>query len=318
MSFYRAFFFPVPVSYHYVPVLCGCESLLHWIPLCQSHMLVNRILALFAAGMVIPRLPRSDISWATAMVGAIIMPHNIYLHSALVLSRSNPCSHLLFLISCILFSGCQFGQREEEGRTDVHAYLTDCRQWLTLREHFNYRTWTSLLRSRPPLNCTAVDLGFYAHPICKSSYNSHPVAFVVLQPLKVSSFSWESHTSNNLSRNPLGCRKINGNIIGRKKEAANYFYIESAIALVLSWLINTFVLSVFAKGFFGTAKEDVGLENAGNYLGDTFGAGMKYIWAIGLLAAGHFPSTFLPLQEYATFMLSHTFLPKNILLSSIE
>lgn len=39
------------------------------------------------AGMVIPRLPRSDLTWATAIVGAIIMPHNIYLHSALVQSR---------------------------------------------------------------------------------------------------------------------------------------------------------------------------------------------------------------------------------------
>ena len=75
-------------------------------------------------------------------------------------------------------------------------------------------------------------------------------------------------------------------MIGRVKEAANYFYIESAIALVISWIINTFVLAVFAKGFYGTAFENVGLENAGQYLGDTFGSSMKYIWAIGLLAAG--------------------------------
>lgn len=74
--------------------------------------------------------------------------------------------------------------------------------------------------------------------------------------------------------------------MGRKKEAANYFYIESGIALFLSWIINTFVLTVFAKGFYGTAREDVGLENAGQYLGDKFGPAMKYIWAVGLLAAG--------------------------------
>ena len=40
-----------------------------------------------AAGLVVPQLPRSDLTWATAIVGAIIMPHNIYLHSALVQSR---------------------------------------------------------------------------------------------------------------------------------------------------------------------------------------------------------------------------------------
>ena len=41
-------------------------------------------------GMLVPRLPRRDLTWATAIVGAIIMPHNIYLHSALVQSRSVP------------------------------------------------------------------------------------------------------------------------------------------------------------------------------------------------------------------------------------
>lgn len=30
----------------------------------------------------------------------------------------------------------------------------------------------------------------------------------------------------------------------------------------------------------------IGLENAGQYLGDTFGPLMKYVWAVGLLAAG--------------------------------
>ena len=31
---------------------------------------------------------------------------------------------------------------------------------------------------------------------------------------------------------------------------------------------------------------DIGLENAGAYLGDTFGPLMRVIWAVGLLAAG--------------------------------
>lgn len=40
-----------------------------------------------AEGFVIPRLPRSNIGHAVALIGSLIMPHNIYLHSALVQSR---------------------------------------------------------------------------------------------------------------------------------------------------------------------------------------------------------------------------------------
>lgn len=32
--------------------------------------------------------------------------------------------------------------------------------------------------------------------------------------------------------------------------------------------------------------QDIGLENAGVYLGNTYGPVMVYIWALGLLAAG--------------------------------
>jgi Mn2+/Fe2+ NRAMP family transporter len=81
-------------------------------------------------------------------------------------------------------------------------------------------------------------------------------------------------------------RKINSRVVGRIKEAVAYFNIESAIALAVSLLINLFVLSVFAKGFYGREEGDIGLENAGQFLGRTFGLQMKYIWAVGLLAAG--------------------------------
>lgn len=40
-----------------------------------------------ASGFVTPRVPRSNISQAVALVGSLIMPHNIYLHSALVQTR---------------------------------------------------------------------------------------------------------------------------------------------------------------------------------------------------------------------------------------
>jgi len=36
---------------------------------------------------VIPRIPEGALTAALGLVGAVIMPHNIYLYSSLVLSR---------------------------------------------------------------------------------------------------------------------------------------------------------------------------------------------------------------------------------------
>ncbi len=67
------------------------------------------------------------------------------------------------------------------------------------------------------------------------------------------------------------CRDLTGKPNSRKKEALRYFSIESAGALVVSLFINVFIMAVFAKGFFGKDIPDIGLANAGRYLGDTFG-----------------------------------------------
>ncbi|EIE23174.1 Nramp-domain-containing protein [Coccomyxa subellipsoidea C-169] len=81
-------------------------------------------------------------------------------------------------------------------------------------------------------------------------------------------------------------RKIDAGQNVRKKEALAYYRIESAVALFCALLINICVVAVFARGFYGTEGVEIGLENAGAYLGETFGASMRIIWAIGLLAAG--------------------------------
>lgn len=77
---------------------------------------------------------------------------------------------------------------------------------------------------------------------------------------------------------------------GRVQEAINYYSIESTLALIVSFVINLFVTTVFAKGFYGTELADsIGLVNAGQYLEDKYGGGLfpiLYIWGIGLLAAG--------------------------------
>lgn len=84
----------------------------------------------------------------------------------------------------------------------------------------------------------------------------------------------------------LPSRKIESGQVARKREAMAYYRIESGLALFCALLINICVVAVFARGFYGTEGIEIGLENAGAYLGDTFGPLMRIIWAIGLLAAG--------------------------------
>lgn len=85
-------------------------------------------------------------------------------------------------------------------------------------------------------------------------------------------------------------REIDNRKIGRVREALNYYSIESGVALAISFIINLFVTTVFAKAFYGTEiANSIGLLNAGQYLEDKFGGGLVpilYIWAIGVLAAG--------------------------------
>ncbi|XP_031397005.1 metal transporter Nramp3-like isoform X2 [Punica granatum] len=77
---------------------------------------------------------------------------------------------------------------------------------------------------------------------------------------------------------------------GRVQEAMRYYSIESTVALAISFIINLFVTTVFAKGFYNTPiAGSIGLVNAGQYLQEKYGGGffpILYIWGIGLLAAG--------------------------------
>ena len=80
------------------------------------------------------------------------------------------------------------------------------------------------------------------------------------------------------------CRDINRAQVARKKEAIAYFSIESALALLISLFINLCVVSVFAKGFYGKEAGDIGLKNAGDYLGERFGSHMVAHLGCTLLA----------------------------------
>ncbi|XP_053554106.1 natural resistance-associated macrophage protein 1 [Bombina bombina] len=94
------------------------------------------------------------------------------------------------------------------------------------------------------------------------------------------------------------------------KEANMYFMIESTIALFVSFLINLFVMAVFAEAFYNKTNQDaydvcqnsssphagvfppnnesldVDIYSGGVILGCFFGPAALYIWAVGILAAG--------------------------------
>ncbi|GLV38284.1 Malvolio [Carabus blaptoides fortunei] len=95
------------------------------------------------------------------------------------------------------------------------------------------------------------------------------------------------------------------------REANFYFFVEAAIALLVSFVINVFVVAVFAHGIFGKTNHDISeqcahypsinitdifpddnelvsadLYKGGIFLGCSFGVAAMYIWAVGILAAG--------------------------------
>ncbi|XP_075145215.1 solute carrier family member malvolio isoform X2 [Haematobia irritans] len=96
------------------------------------------------------------------------------------------------------------------------------------------------------------------------------------------------------------------------REANFYFFIEASVALFVSFIINLFVVAVFAHGMYGKTNADVlqmcedkpmyedaivsfgnnteivdaDLYKGGLFLGCTFGAVAMYIWGVGILAAG--------------------------------
>ena len=121
------------------------------------------------------------------------------------------------------------------------------------------------------------------------------------------------HSALVKSRDVDRSKKIN------KRDANLYFTIESGIALFVSFIINVFVVSVFAEAFHarhgGNANEilekcpvlcdaseenkrycdngtdntttlDVDLFQGGLFLGCEFYLAALYIWAVGILAAG--------------------------------
>ena len=69
------------------------------------------------------------------------------------------------------------------------------------------------------------------------------------------------------------------------REANFYNAIELSVALSVSFMINLFVVAVFASA--PEADDTLTLSSAGDFLEGKYGQAVLYIWAIGLLAVRH-------------------------------
>ena len=62
-----------------------------------------------ARGAFIPTIPSDSTSAALGLVGAIIMPHNLYLHSSLVLTRKIDYPNLNKVRDAIVYNNIESG-----------------------------------------------------------------------------------------------------------------------------------------------------------------------------------------------------------------
>lgn len=83
-------------------------------------------------------------------------------------------------------------------------------------------------------------------------------------------------------------RKINMKDKNQVRDACIYNNIESACSLLVSFLISASVIATFAVYTKSSQYDggEVDLNSASRALEKTFGENSKYIWAVGLLAAG--------------------------------
>lgn len=128
-----------------------------------------------------------QLEQAVGVVGAVIMPHNIYLHSALVKVST------ISVITCTLTRS-----------------IATAASW-----RYYWVKYATL------------------YVLCKES----SVSFLF-------SFTYQSREVDRKNKKEV-------------KEANKYFFIESSIALFVSFLINVFVVAVFAQAFYNKSNMEV-------------------------------------------------------------
>ena len=62
-----------------------------------------------AFGTFVPTVPEGSIGAALGLVGAVIMPHNLYLHSSLVLTRSVGSNNYNQVRDAIIYNNIESG-----------------------------------------------------------------------------------------------------------------------------------------------------------------------------------------------------------------
>ncbi|KDD73745.1 natural resistance-associated macrophage protein, partial [Helicosporidium sp. ATCC 50920] len=219
-----------------------------------------------AGGLFLPRLTREALPIACAMVGAIIMPHNLFLHSALVAARATERERL-----CAGRAGIAVGQRQVESPARAPKPADDSGTAATLS-----------LPSLPPVRTTAAE---GRSPDDEDS----PAEGGVSETGPSSPSRLFSPTlgvrSPRLVRPSPSSRPAGAGALARA--AMRYHAVESGVALAATLFINVCVVCVFAAGFAGTeGAEDIGLANAHAYLARVWGPRMGLVWGVGLLAAG--------------------------------
>ena len=81
-------------------------------------------------------------------------------------------------------------------------------------------------------------------------------------------------------------RKIDNDNEYMVKESCFYNAIESGVSLLVSFLINLAIIGTFAYFHFSDPTLQITLLNAALAFEAVFGNAAKYIWGVGLLAAG--------------------------------
>jgi NRAMP (natural resistance-associated macrophage protein)-like metal ion transporter len=84
-------------------------------------------------------------------------------------------------------------------------------------------------------------------------------------------------------------RKVDTRNKNQVNEANIYNTLESGLSLFISFVISSAVISTFAAYKEGPSFDpaiEIDLKSASVVLSETFGEASRYIWAIGLLAAG--------------------------------
>lgn len=294
-----------------------------------------------AKGMFIPRLRKGYASIACGLLGAIIMPHNLFLHSALVATRPVMQRHAVDHRGNIfrVFSARSIApstssnslapsDEGEDANANASATPTPASAAAAASPEdaspprpsplgnaeraaeasWTQRTDSEVRKALDASSATSSSASGDAAPAAPAAPAAAPakaagrsVTFSGAKPEGPSdgpAAASPASSSRHGSHVALGpaeeaFREVNGALlpchapINSRKWSIRYYAIESAMALLVTLFINASVIGVFAAGFAGTpAAADVGLANAGAFLGRRYGDRMELIWGVGLLAAG--------------------------------